>query len=212
MKISRAFFYSILLLLSISCNENNPISVVQEEIKDSQLINTSENIISHNPNLDISQLDLIYFPEEYTVLKMTNRISKPPIARVIYSRPRVQGRKIFGGIIKYDSAWRLGANESTEIQFFKPVEIQGNNIPAGRYILYCIPKEKSWTLVLNSNIDSWGLRMDPSKDLYRFTVPVIQSAYNEEYFSMNFEGTGNGMNLVMSWDNILARLPITIKK
>ncbi len=210
MKPISILLISSLLFVSMACNEVAKDSTVVNK-KDSQLINRSDNIISHNPNLDLSPMDMVYFPEDYTVLKMTNQISEPPIARVIYSRPRIQGRKIFGDLLKYDIAWRLGANEATEIQFYKEVAIQGNKIPAGRYILYCIPKEKSWTIVLNSNTDSWGLRMDKSKDLYKFIVPVMQTTYQEEYFTMNFEGKRKGMNLVMSWDNEIIRLPITIK-
>lgn len=206
---SGVLFFSILFLLS--CNESVKTPVEESDIKDSQTSNRTENIINPNPSLDISPMDMIYFPEDYPVQKMTKHISEPPIARVIYSRPKVQDRKVFGELLKYDSPWRLGANESTEIDFFRNVYIEGNKVPAGRYILYCIPTEKSWTIVFNKNIDSWGLRMDQSLDLFRFVIPIIETNYKEEYFTMRFEAKDKGMNLLMSWDHTIARLPINYK-
>ena len=113
---------------------------------------------------------------------------------------------MFGQILKYGEPWRLGANEATEIQFYKDVTIQGKKIKAGRYMLYCIPYEDKWTIVFNSNIDSWGLKIDPSKDLYRFDIPVSTNNPSLEYFTMVFEKTDRGANLLMGWDTILARL------
>ncbi len=209
MRKSGVLFFFILFLLS--CNESVKTPVAESDIKDSLTINRTENIINPNPSLDLSPMDIIYFPEDYPVQKMTKHISEPPIARVIYSRPRVQGRKVFGELLKYDSPWRLGANESTEIDFFRDLYIEGIKIPAGRYILYCIPKEKSWTIVFNKNIDSWGLRMDQSLDLFRFVIPIMNTNYKEEYFTMRFESKDKGMNLLMSWDHTIARLPIHYK-
>jgi hypothetical protein len=209
MKLNWAIILLLLIFSSCRNSVNNPAE--EKTLNDSQIIDRSENIITVNPNLDISPMDMIYFPVDYPVQKMTNKISDPPVARIIYSRPRVQGREIFGELIKYDKPWRLGANESTEIDLFREINIQGVKVPAGRYILYCIPKEKTWTIVFNSNIDSWGLRMDQSKDLHRFVIPVMQTIYREEFFSMFFEGTTKGMNLVISWDQTMARLPISYK-
>lgn len=187
-----------------ACQNTAPKTEVQPEKKDTAPIPTPGNIISPATNLDASPMDMIYYPMDYPVLKMTNSISEAPVARVIYSRPQVQGRKIFEGLLKYGMPWRLGANEATEIQFYRSVTIQGKNIPEGRYIMYCIPDEKTWTIVLNSNLDSWGLRMDQSKDLFKFIIPSIQTTHHEEYFTMKFEKTNHGMNLVMNWDDIMA--------
>ena len=38
-----------------------------------------------------------------------------------YSRPGVKGRTIFGDLVPFDKIWRTGANEATEIIFFKDV-------------------------------------------------------------------------------------------
>src|SRR5437764_8964762 len=89
--------------------------------------------------LDKSPLDMAYFPADYPMLKIKNKAVVSPVARVIYSRPQVDNRVIFGELIEYNKVWRLGANEATEIEFFKDVMINGKKVAKGRYTLYVIP-------------------------------------------------------------------------
>jgi hypothetical protein len=158
--------------------------------------------------VDISAMDISYFPVDYPVLKMSKKITGPPLARVIYSRPLKQGRKIFGSLLKFGEPWRLGANEATEIEFFQPVVIQNKKIDKGRYVLYAIPEENSWTIVFNSNTFTWGLKQDASKDLYKFQIPIQHTDTAIEHFTMVFEKATNGANLLMAWDEVAVRLPI----
>lgn len=160
--------------------------------------------------IDVSPMDMSYLPVDYP--KLAERKSLP-VARVIYSRPHKQGRVIFGGLLKYGERWRLGANEASEIEFFQPVIIQGKTIPRGKFIIYCIPQPDHWTIVLNGNLYSWGLNLDPSKDLYKFEIPVQTRNQSVEYFSMVFQSSSPGTaDLVMAWDNIEARLPVQYKE
>ncbi|HKZ67409.1 MAG TPA: DUF2911 domain-containing protein, partial [Chitinophagaceae bacterium] len=73
------------------------------------------------PPVDKSPLDVCYYPFRYPNLKAQDKITEPLTARVIYSRPKKEGRTVFGGLIEYGKLWRLGANEATEIEFYKPV-------------------------------------------------------------------------------------------
>jgi hypothetical protein len=102
----------------------------------------------------------------------------------------------------------LGANESTELQLYKDAVIQNKKVKAGRYVLYCIPEPDTWTIVLNSNIDSWGLVPDSTKDLFRFPVPVKKNQPNLEYFTLIFQKTDSGAELLMAWADLEALLPI----
>jgi hypothetical protein len=156
---------------------------------------------------DISPMDMSYFPDDYPKLKMSNAISTLPLARIIYSRPHLQGRRLFHDVLKYGERWRLGANESTELDLYADAVIQDHKIKAGRYILYCIPEPDQWNIIINSYIDSWGLQQDTTKDLARFTIPVKQTSNHLEYFTLVFEKTNSGAELLMAWDNLEARLP-----
>lgn len=159
-------------------------------------------------NLDKSPLDIIYFPVDYPVLKMSGKAPAEPLARVIYSRPSKSGRQIFGDLIKYDEYWRLGANEATEIEFFTDVTIGGKKVKKGRYILYCIPSRDKWTLKLNGDLYTWGLTIHAQKDLYSFEVPVITSDAISEVLTMKFVPTDDGAQLLIAWDRVRAVLSI----
>lgn len=88
-------------------------------------------------DLDKSPMDMSYWPANYPIAKMRGQTSEEPIARLIYSRPFRNGRNIFGGEVKYNEVWRLGANEASEIEFFRNVKVGGKKLAKGcYYILY----------------------------------------------------------------------------
>lgn len=159
--------------------------------------------------LDQSPMDMAYYPLDYPKLKMSkNATAEDLVARVVYSRPQKNGRTIFGDVLKYGTPWRLGANEATEIEFFKDVNIQNHKVSKGRYVLYCIPYEDEWTIVLNNDLYTWGLKIDSTKDVDRFTVPIDKTKYPFEVFTMDFQKAEKGMQLVIRWDSVRAMLPI----
>lgn len=161
--------------------------------------------------VDVSPMDIAYFPPDYPIAKMTDPNLPPPKARVIYSRPHKQGRTIFGSLLKYGEHWRLGANEATELELFADATIQGKKVSAGRYVLYGIPQAGSWTIVFNKNVHSWGLKQDPALDVYRFSVPVEQAPAPVEFYTMTFQETGTGADLLMAWNSVVAKLPISFQ-
>ncbi|MFC4233515.1 DUF2911 domain-containing protein [Parasediminibacterium paludis] len=161
--------------------------------------------------LDKSPLDMSYWPANYPILKMTGKANDLPIARVLYSRPQKNNRSIFGGIIKYNEIWRLGANEATEIEFFKPVQIDGKKVPKGRYTLYCIPSESKWIMIINKDNYCWGNFMyDVKKDLLRTTISTDKTSEAVEAMTIYFEETKTGANLIIMWDDIKGILPINL--
>jgi len=206
--IMRYFFLCFFFCSFFSCNQQDKKPDTNNGSARKDTLPTKVDINNPFASTDLSPMDMIYFPVDYPKLKMTKSISTGPKARVIYSRPQKQGRKIFGELLPYGQPWRLGANEATEIEFFEPATIQDKKVNKGRYVLYCIPQEKKWTVVLNSNIDSWGLQQDPQKDILRFETPLEKLNTPIEYFTMAFEPTENGAKLIMTWDDVLAKLPI----
>lgn len=151
-----------------------------------------------------------YYPANYPVLKIQDKITEPVVARVIYSRPQKSGRVIFGGLVKYGEVWRVGANEATEIEFYKHVKIGGKKIARGRYTLYAIVSDSSWTFIINKETDTWGsFKYDIKKDVVRVEVPVQKADAVIESLAMQFEKTNSGCNLIVAWDTIKVSLPVT---
>jgi hypothetical protein len=164
------------------------------------------------PPVDKSPMDMCYYPNNYPVLKIQDKATEPLVARVIYSRPQKNGRLIFGELVEYGKVWRLGANEATEIEFFRNVKIGDKKVEKGRYTLYAIPAEDNWTIVLNKDNDTWGaFKYDEQKDVLRTAVPVQKLNEGVEALAMTFEKSDSGCNLIIAWDNIKASLPISLK-
>jgi hypothetical protein len=210
MKIHSLILPLCFLFFIFSCSEQQSTTPADAEQPGPDTMVTPPSIAGNAySNVDMSPMDMSYFPVDYPKLKMASSAIDPPVVRVIYSRPHLAKRHLFRDLLKYDEPWRLGANEATEIDFYKPVTIQGKKIAPGRYILYAIPHADKWTIALNSNIDSWGLRQDTKKDIHRVEVPISKGNPIQEYFTMIFEKRNNGADLVISWDDLVIKLPIT---
>lgn len=163
------------------------------------------------PDLDKSSMDISYYPSNYPILKIQNKVTESPVARVIYSRPLKQGRIVFGELVEYGKVWRLGANEATEIEFYSDVKIGGKKISKGRYTLYAVVNEKNWVIILNKDTDVWGaFKYDSKNDVTRIEVPVEKTEEVAEAMSMVFEKSISGMNLIIGWEQVRVTLPISL--
>jgi hypothetical protein len=208
--------YTKAILLAFLCNVF--ISCKQESKNEKAVLikkDTLQRKDAPNPyaTYDQSPMDMSYYPPEYPILKLNGTDTAALLARVIYSRPQKKGRVIFGYdprkcLREYGKEWRLGANEATEIEFFRDVYISGKKVNKGRYIIYCIPNPEKWTIFLNSNLYTWGLHMDPSKDIFKTEVPVAEQSPVLEDFTMVFQQAASGADLLMAWGNIKVVLPI----
>ena len=164
------------------------------------------------PVMDKSPMDMAYYPANYPVLKIQDKASEPLVARVIYSRPQKEGRTIYGGLVEYGKVWRLGANEATEIELYRDVKIRDKKLSKGRYTLYAIPTETQWTIIFNKDLDTWGaFKYDDKKDVLRVDVPVQKNSPSSEAFTVMFNKSAAGADMVMAWDEAMVTVPITFK-
>jgi hypothetical protein len=204
-----SFLYTGIVLLFTCCNPKEKKAAVADTTDTKDSVANSSHPVSNYTIPDLSPMDMIYYPSDYPLKKMSGAVTAMPFARIIYSRPQKQGRKIFGELVKYNEPWRLGANEATELEFFTTATIQNKTIKPGRYILYCIPEETKWTIILNSNLYTWGLKPDKEKNLMQFEIPVEKNNTTIEYFTMAFEGSGKNTDLLILWDDIKTKLPVS---
>ena len=161
------------------------------------------------PPIDKSPMDMSYYPNDYPLLKIQDKATEPLVARLIFSRPQKNGRTIFGELLNYGEVWRLGANEATEIEFFRNVTIGNSLIKKGRYTLYCIPNIAKWTLILNKETDTWGaFKYDDKKDVVRIDAVIQKQSEVLDSFVMVFEKFSKGANLIIAWDDVKINFPI----
>lgn len=129
---------------------------------------------------------------------------------VDYSRPGMKDRAIFGALVPYGEIWRLGANASTKIEFSEDVEVGGQKVPAGKYALYAIPNEASWTIVLNKNLEHWGtMGYNKEEDQCRFSAIPTKLSDKVETLTIDFSNfTTEGAHLNILWENTKVAIPI----
>jgi len=132
---------------------------------------------------------------------------------LIYSRPGAKGRRVFGDLVPYGKLWRTGANTATKLIFTDPVEMGGKKIDTGTYVLYTIPSEESWEIIINKGVKNWGADgYKESEDVVSFTVPVIRSSTNVETFTMQFANIKpESCELQLMWEKRVVSIPITTK-
>ncbi|RNL90745.1 DUF2911 domain-containing protein [Sinomicrobium pectinilyticum] len=151
--------------------------------------------------LDKSPCDIAYY--------RTDR-KAAPVAKVVYGRPQKKDRPVFGTLVPFDKVWRTGANEATEITFFKDVMFGDKEVEAGTYTLFTIPGVKEWVVILNSDTDVWGaFDYKEANDVARTTVPVEKDSQSLEAFSITFEPGDNGADMYMGWDTTRVKVPIS---
>lgn len=102
--------------------------------------------------------------------EVTQRIGVTSIT-IKYSRPLVNERKIWDGLVPYGKVWRTGANTNTTISFSDPVVIEGKPLDRGTYGLHTIPNADEWTIIFSKNSTSWGsFTYDQTEDALRVNV------------------------------------------
>jgi hypothetical protein len=166
-------------------------------------------IASPIPAVDKSPMDMSTYPTNYPLLKIQDKVAEAISARVIYSRPLKSGRVIFGELLEYNKVWRFGANENTEIEFFKDVKINNVKIKKGRYSIFAIPNKDKWTIIINKDLNTWGsFKYDGTKDIVKVDVAVQKATEIVEAFYIYFDKTDKGFSMNAGWDDVKVSLPI----
>ncbi len=131
---------------------------------------------------------------------------------VIYSRPSMKGREIFGKLEPYGAVWRTGANNATRITFSTDVKVQGSALAAGTYELFTIPGREEWTVIFQKAGKQWGsYAYDQKNDTLRVTARVIDFGASVETFTIDFNSLRDSsatMNLL--WERTLVSLKLEV--
>jgi len=130
-----------------------------------------------------AQSGQIQFPQPSPLGTVKQRVGLTDI-EISYSRPSAKGRPVVGGLLPYGEIWRTGANGRTTISFSTPVKLNDKEIPAGKYSIFTIPNEKSWTIMLNKNTSGNALAYDASNEVARIESPAIEIGQNIETFTI----------------------------
>ena len=147
--------------------------------------------------LDTSPMDAASFPSSY-------KISDKQV-KIVYSRPQLKGRTL-SDLAPNGKQWRTGANEAAEITFYKGMTVAGTAVKAGTYTLSTIPGENEWTIILSSDLNTWGAYFyNEANDVARVKGTASTSDESLDAFSIAFSDDGT-MN--MGWGNTRVAVPM----
>ncbi len=128
---------------------------------------------------------------------------------IVYHRPSVKARKVWGGLVPFGQVWRTGANENTTFESSRDLMINGQKLPAGKYGFHAIPNENEWIIIFSKDNDKWGsFSYNEKQDALRVKVKPENQSF-QETLSYNFENvTPNTAQIVVAWEKL--RVPFTV--
>ncbi len=144
-----------------------------------------------------------------------------PRVTITYGRPYSKSsktgevRKVWGGLVPYGKADRLGADEATLLMTEAALDFSGTVIPAGAYTLYIVPSESGATqLAFSSRLGKWGVPVDESKDVARIPLTRQTLATQLDQLTLAVENdaaTGGGV-VKIAWETTQFVAPFALKK
>ena len=133
---------------------------------------------------------------------VTETLTSGATITIEYSQPSLNGRTIGKDVEPKDgTVWRMGANEATTFEVDKDITIDGQKLPAGKYSLFGLPKENSFTLMLNSNWKIWGTQYADNieKDVLKFDVKRTKTETITEKLTYTIDKDGK---VAMNWGDL----------
>ena len=152
-------------------------------------------------SLDKSPMDVAAFPSDY---KDSNKLIK-----IAYSRPQLKERSL-SKLAPNGAVWRTGANEAAELTLYADMKLGSTMVKAGTYTVATIPGEKEWTIIINSDLNTWGSYFyKEANDVARITVPVTMADESLEAFSIAFTEGKSGIDMHLGWDKVRVKVPFS---
>jgi hypothetical protein len=158
-----------------------------------------------------AQAPRVEFPAPSPACTLKQRVGLTDI-EIVYSRPGIKGRKIFGGLVPYGQVWRTGANQATKVTFSTAVKLNGAEIPAGSYELFTIPGEDEWTIIINKGSNQWGaFQYAETNDLVRIKARPLQLAEQVETFTIDINKIRDeSATMYLIWDHTVVPIELTV--
>lgn len=147
--------------------------------------------------------------------------------KVTYGRPYIRDRQIFGApaedqgpLVPFGRVWRTGANEATEITVTGPVLLGGQRLEAGTYSIFTVPGPTTWTVHISPDVGLDGTGVfdaatqtftpvfDPARDVVTLEVPSARLTDPVDPFTIEFEPTATGADLLLRWERTEVRIPL----
>lgn len=136
---------------------------------------------------------------------------------VVYSRPSVRGRNVWGELVPFNEVWRTGANAATVMRTSRDLTIGGTPVPAGSYTLFTLPTQGGTKLIISKETmrdgrPLAGTDFDARHELARIDMTTTPTQEPVEQLTIALEPrAGNRATLVVAWDRRRMTVPVEVR-
>jgi hypothetical protein len=131
---------------------------------------------------------------------------------IVYGRPSMRGRVVFGSLVPWGIVWCPGADEATTLESTKELRIGTLRIPMGPHTIWMLPAPDRWTLIVSREPDGFHTRYNSSADLGR--VAMARRHLSEPVEQLTFgiaAAPSGGGTITFSWEKTEVSVPFAVQ-
>ena len=130
---------------------------------------------------------------------------------IVYGRPSMRGRVIFGSLVPYGRVWCPGADEATTLESTRELQIEHVRIPVGPHTIWVLPTDDGWTLIISRESSGFHTRYNPRADLGRaaWSKRPLATPIEQLTFTLAPRPSGGG-DIAMSWEKTEVSVPFSV--
>ncbi len=136
-----------------------------------------------------------------------------------YARPKAKGRKIFGEgddfLVPFGKLWRTGANSGSIITISTDIKVEGQDLPAGEYVLLTIPGKDNWTVIFYKDTSIGGNMSAHKEEDNQLKVTVkptklVEPVENLTFNISDISEDNTKAAIQLAWENTSVKVGIEV--
>jgi hypothetical protein len=131
---------------------------------------------------------------------------------IVYGRPSMRGRTIFGSLVPYDRVWCPGADEATTLESNLPLKVGTVQVPPGPHTIWILPTREAWTLIISKRPSGFHTYYPADEDLGRVTLRKRQLDMPVEQLTFAVTPHTGGGEIAMRWERTEVVAPVTVTR
>jgi hypothetical protein len=109
--------------------------------------------------------------------------------------------------------WRTGQPTPAVLYTVRRISIGGVVVPPGRYVLYTVPAEHQWQVVINRTVSRWADGPDydaglQATEVGRVGVAAEATGRRVQRLTLRPVSAGPNVILLLEWENVQVAIPI----
>jgi hypothetical protein len=130
---------------------------------------------------------------------------------IVYGRPSMRGRRIFGSLVPFNRVWCPGADEATTLESSLPLQMGALQVPTGPHTIWMLPTADAWTLIVSRERSGFHTMYHPNADLGRVALHrrELDQPVEQLTFAIVPQPSGGG-NVVMRWERTEVSAAFTV--